>query len=141
MKSMTVLFCLLGVLSWQVQAKSSHIPEAALFEKAQVVVVFGEQRTSFQLAAENGKKMFYFTSSDRAPEKRELSAKDYNFLAKRISNLLKKDSNDLQYCQRKNMILTVVKENKTLTKSACVGSKTPIAVDLAKLANSLTLVM
>lgn len=141
MKNFSILVFLLSFTSWEVFAKPSKTQKTLSFDTAEAVVSFGEQQSTFRLWTEKNKKMYYFTSSTSAPEKRELSTKDYQFFTKRISGLLEQESNDLQYCPRSNMTLTVVMKKKTLKKLACIGSKTPIAKDFTKLANSLSLAL
>jgi hypothetical protein len=95
-------------------------------------VVFGEKETSMQLVS-SPKVLLTYSDNQGKQVQRELSSKDYVFVAQKV-NVLKGESKKRESCMREYISI----QNKQKTHSVCLNAKTDLAKNMRTLVNTLS---
>lgn len=102
---------------------------------------FGEKLSSFRIFDQNGEHHFTFINSYGKQANGPLSKSGYDFLVKKVNDVLKEQSNDMNFCTRKYMSVKTVLNGKPVERKACIGSDSAIAKRMTELANTLQLLL
>jgi len=109
----TILFTLF--LSFSFQA----------FALVQVDVVYGDRQSQFLLDKVGNKAELKFKSNEVGSKIKQITHEDYEYFEQRVLSL-PKQSNDIHFCPRKYIQMTVGQ----VKKAACIGSQTKIATEI-----------
>lgn len=122
------------------ELKSDKTFDAKSNDFFKVEIIFGDKESVFSVNQGKNHQFIYKLNGQILRDKR-LGRKNLQFLFGKVFEILKTPSNNPELCSRDKMILRTSTSGVNSERTACVGSKTKVAVGLTELINSMNLLL